>query len=78
MRITHTFRVDATLQIKVADFGLARDIYTADYYRTNTEARVPVKWMSPETLKDGFNDEKTDIVSEFNILMRQYYLNRYI
>ena len=64
MHITHTFRVDATLQIKVADFGLARDIYTADYYRANKEARVPVKWMAPETLQDGFNDEKTDVVSE--------------
>ena len=65
MRIyLYTFRVDATLQIKVADFGLARDIYTADYYRANKEARVPVKWMAPETLKDGFNDEKTDVVSE--------------
>ena len=71
MHITCTFRVDATLQIKVADFGLARDIYTADYYRANKEARVPVKWMAPETLKDGFNDEKTDVVSEFNILVCQ-------
>lgn len=28
-----------------ADFGLARDIHSQDYYRKTTDGRLPVKWM---------------------------------
>ena len=47
----------------VGDFGLARDIYTTEYYRNKSNTRLPVKWMSPETLNDGISNEKTDVVS---------------
>ena len=56
------FRVDEKLAIKVADFGLTRDIYSAEYYRIEKHAMLPVKWMSPESLLDGYFDEKTDVV----------------
>ena len=56
-------RVDEGLTVRVGDFGLARDIYTSHYYRANKEARLPVKWMAPETLNDGISNEKTDMVS---------------
>ena len=49
--------------VLVGDFGLARDIYTAEYYRKNSNGRLPVKWMPPETLNDGISNEKTDVVS---------------
>jgi hypothetical protein len=29
----------------LADFGLARDIHSQDYYRKTTDGRLPVKWM---------------------------------
>lgn len=32
--------------MKIADFGLARDIHSQDYYRKTTDGRLPVKWMS--------------------------------
>ena len=48
--------------VKVGDFGLARDVYSADYYRAGKGARLPVKWMPPETLTDGMSNEKTDVV----------------
>ena len=48
--------------VKVGDFGLARDIYSSDYYRANAGARLPVKWMAPETLHDAISNEKTDVV----------------
>lgn len=38
--------------MKIADFGLARDIHSQDYYRKTTDGRLPVKWMSPESLFD--------------------------
>ena len=59
----HGYRVDATLRIKVGDFGLARDVYSSDYYRANKGAKLPVKWMPPETLFDSISNEKTDVVS---------------
>ena len=46
----------------VGDFGLARDIYSTDYYRAWSETRLPVKWMAPEALTDGISTEKTDVV----------------
>ena len=57
----------------MGDFGLARDIYTEDYYVSSREARVPVKWMSPEALLDGINNEKTDVVSKTYYLCSPYY-----
>ena len=46
----------------MGDFGLARDIYIADYYRAGKGARLPVKWMSPEAIADSISTEKTDMV----------------
>lgn len=31
--------------MKIADFGLARDIHCNDYYRKTTDGRLPVKWV---------------------------------
>lgn len=49
--------------IKVADFGLSRDTYQTDYYIMSRSAAYPVKWMSPEMLRDGISTEKSDVVS---------------
>ena len=62
---THVYRVDKKLSIKVADFGLARDIYSTEYYRMEQHATLPVKWMPLESLMDGYFDEKTDVVSDY-------------
>ncbi len=58
------FRLDSELTVRVGDFGLARDVYSSDYYRANQGARIPVKWMPPETLTDAISNEKTDVVSQ--------------
>ncbi|XP_065910248.1 tyrosine-protein kinase Mer-like isoform X3 [Dysidea avara] len=55
--------VDKSLQIKVADFGLARDVYMSEYYRHQNATKLPVKWMAPEALNDRKSDEKTDVWS---------------
>ena len=49
--------------VLVGDFGLARDVYSTEYYRSGGNVKLPVKWMSPETLNDGISNEKTDVVS---------------
>ena len=62
--------MDKYLHIKVADFGLARDVYMTDYYRQKTIGKLPAKWMAPEALHDRISNEKTDVVS----LLLQYML----
>ena len=57
------YRVDKHLYIKVADFGLARDVYISDYYRKQSTGKIPAKWMAPEALHDRISNEKTDVVS---------------
>ena len=50
----------------MADFGLAEDIYIANYYRWkkgDTNMKLPVRWMSPESTRDGIFTEKSDVVS---------------
>ena len=49
--------------MKVADFGLSRDVYSSDYYRlTHHKARLPVKWMAPESLLAKKYDVQSDVV----------------
>ncbi|XP_054732284.1 fibroblast growth factor receptor homolog 1 [Anastrepha obliqua] len=49
--------------MKIADFGLARDIQDTDYYRKNTNGRLPIKWMAPESLQEKFYDSQSDVWS---------------
>ena len=56
------YRVDENLGIKVADFGLSREVYHSNYYRLTHRQRLPVKWMAPESLFDNVYTEKTDVV----------------
>uniref|UniRef100_A0A1A9X2U1 receptor protein-tyrosine kinase n=1 Tax=Glossina brevipalpis TaxID=37001 RepID=A0A1A9X2U1_9MUSC len=49
--------------MKIADFGLARDVQDTDYYRKKTNGRLPIKWMAPESLQDKFYDSQSDVWS---------------
>uniref|UniRef100_A0A8C7YVV8 Tyrosine-protein kinase receptor n=1 Tax=Oryzias sinensis TaxID=183150 RepID=A0A8C7YVV8_9TELE len=53
---------------KIGDFGMARDIYRASYYRKGGRAMLPVKWMPPEAFVEGIFTCKTDIWS-FGVLL---------
>lgn len=52
--------VAGDLTVKVGDFGMTRDIYETDYYRKGTKGLMPVRWMSPESLKDGVFSSSSD------------------
>lgn len=43
------------------DFGMTRDIYETDYYRKGGKGLLPVRWMSPQALKDGIFNTQSDI-----------------
>ncbi|XP_012935847.1 putative molluscan insulin-related peptide(s) receptor [Aplysia californica] len=51
------------LTVKIADFGMARDVYMTDYYRKDQRALLPVRWMAPESLHDGIFTTMSDIWS---------------
>ena len=61
--------MNSDLRVLVSDFGLSRDVYYSDYYRLTHSARLPIKWMAPESLRDRIYNESTDIVSVFTYII---------
>ena len=57
--------VGENLTIKISDFGLARDVYAADYYRVQTtiESLLPLRWMSAESMLYGKFTTESDVWS---------------
>ena len=47
--------------MKIADFGLARDIYKDEFYLKETTGLLPVKWMAPESLFDKVYTSSSDV-----------------
>ncbi|XP_023803811.1 epithelial discoidin domain-containing receptor 1-like, partial [Cyanistes caeruleus] len=39
--------------VKVADFGMSRNLYAADYYRVRGRALLPIRWMAWECILMG-------------------------
>ena len=56
------YRVDDNLLVKIADFGLSRDVYESNYYVLRHSAKLPVRWMALESILDGRFNLKTDVV----------------
>lgn len=49
--------------VKICDFGLARDIYKDPDYIRKGDARLPLKWMSPESIFDKVFTPQSDVWS---------------
>ncbi|KAI5100042.1 muscle, skeletal receptor tyrosine-protein kinase isoform 1 precursor [Silurus meridionalis] len=47
---TRNCLVGGNLVVKIADFGLSRNIYAADYYKANENDAIPIRWMPPESI----------------------------
>ena len=53
--------------VKVADFGLAEDMHNTNYFRPDKssddmDTKLPIRWMSLESIKEGLFTEKSDVV----------------
>ena len=60
-----SLRIDSHFVIKISDFGLSEDVFQRNYYREGVDgemAKLPFKWMAPESLSDGHFSEKSDVV----------------
>uniref|UniRef100_A0A2K6KWU3 receptor protein-tyrosine kinase n=1 Tax=Rhinopithecus bieti TaxID=61621 RepID=A0A2K6KWU3_RHIBE len=47
---TRNCLVGEHMVVKIADFGLSRNIYSADYYKANENDAIPIRWMPPESI----------------------------
>lgn len=69
------YRVSDELVVKVADFGLSKDIYETNYYQRGWKSStpLPIKWMAIETLRDdGVFTSKADVVSHIPSYIDNY------
>ena len=53
--------------VKLADFGLSRNLYQSNYYRIRGDTILPIRWMATESYYGKFS-EKTDVWS-FGVTM---------
>ncbi|CAN9509770.1 unnamed protein product [Ophioblennius macclurei] len=56
------------LRVCVADFGLSKRIDIGNYYRQKVAIRLPIKWMSMESLSESLYTSKSDVWS-FGVTM---------
>ncbi|CAL1528842.1 unnamed protein product [Lymnaea stagnalis] len=55
--------LDTGNRVKVADFGLCRDIYEKGYYTSNNKKKLPIRWMALESIEHGAYSTKSDVWS---------------
>ncbi|XP_066144088.1 high affinity nerve growth factor receptor-like isoform X3 [Euwallacea fornicatus] len=58
--------------VKIADFGMSRDVYTCDYYKIGGSRLMPVRWMSPESVVYGRFTLESDVWSYGVVLWEIY------
>ena len=52
--------VDENFTVKLADFGMSRNLYESHYYKIKGNAILPIRWMATECFYGMFS-EKTDV-----------------
>ena len=52
--------VDEKCVVKLADFGMSRNLYESHYYKIKGNAILPIRWMATECFYGTFS-EKTDV-----------------
>ncbi|KHN74182.1 Tyrosine-protein kinase Fps85D [Toxocara canis] len=57
--------------VKISDFGLSRKGNT---YQLTTAKKLPIRWLSPETLSSGLYTQKSDVYS-FGIMVWEIFSN---
>jgi serine/threonine protein kinase len=47
--------------LKIADFGLSRDVYEQNWYKKETKGMLPCKWLAIESLVHQVYTTKSDV-----------------
>ena len=50
---TRNCLVGHSFTVKIADFGMSRNLYSKQYYRIEGKAVLPIRWMAPESIFYG-------------------------
>nr|XP_057929939.1 discoidin domain-containing receptor 2 isoform X2 [Doryrhamphus excisus] len=58
---TRNCLVGSDFTIKIADFGMSRNLYSGDYYRIRGRAVLPIRWMSWESILLGKFTTASDV-----------------
>uniref|UniRef100_A0A7N6AK15 Discoidin domain-containing receptor 2 n=1 Tax=Anabas testudineus TaxID=64144 RepID=A0A7N6AK15_ANATE len=58
---TRNCLVGKNYTIKIADFGMSRNLYSGDYYRIQGRAVLPIRWMSWESILLGKFTTASDV-----------------
>jgi serine/threonine protein kinase len=69
---TRNVLLDSRRGPKVADFGLSRDMESADYYTAAESAKMPIRWSAPECISQQKFSEKSDVWA-FGVAMIEIY-----
>lgn len=59
---TRNCLVSNNVTVKIADFGMSRNMYGKSYYKVQGRALLPIRWMATESFYGKFS-EKTDVWS---------------
>ena len=49
------------INVKIADFGMARDVYRDGIYMKQSSGVLPLKWTAPESLADAVYSSQSDV-----------------
>ncbi|XP_072176340.1 discoidin domain-containing receptor 2-like [Diadema setosum] len=58
---TRNCLVGRAYTIRIADFGMSRNLYSSNYYRIEGRAVLPIRWMAWESILMGKFTSKTDV-----------------
>ena len=63
MFMSFLFSIDDTLQVKITDNALSRDLFPMDYHCLGDNENRPVRWMALESLVNNEFSSASDVVS---------------
>ncbi|VDD78394.1 unnamed protein product [Mesocestoides corti] len=56
--------------VKLADFGMARELQSQDFYVAEQGRKVPIKWMAPESLQSRIFSPASDVWMFGNLMIK--------